>query len=155
LNTEDQSGYDQVKSGGFSVTCQGTSQDATCNGQRAIAISGAHYTGKTDSAQWDHTVSTDAPIVEQGHGSSRKVLSGTIRVQHNLLHTTSLTTVKDTLTFSSNCCFPTGGSVSTQYAGGSLDGKSELMTFGPSCGDATLSDSSKQNQTGLTLHHCL
>lgn len=154
LDTENASGYDKSLSGGFSVTCQGTSSDPTCNGQREITIAGAHYTGKTDRSQWDHTVSTDAPIVEQGHGASRRILSGTVRVQHNLAQVTSLTTIKDPLTHTAGCCYPTGGSISTTFTGGKLDGKTETMTFSSKCGEVQLATVT-QKVTGLTLHHCL
>ncbi len=154
LDTESPSGYDKSLQGGFNVTCKGTAQNATCDGQREIAIMGAHYTGKTDRSQWDHTVSTDEPIVEQGHGSSRRILSGTIRVQHNLAQVTSITTIKDPLTHTAGCCYPTGGSISTTYIGGKLDGKTESMSFGSTCGEANFTNFS-QKQTGLTLHHCL
>jgi hypothetical protein len=155
LDTETASGYDKSLSGGFNVACKGTTGNATCDGQREISILGAHYTGKASSVEWDHTVSTDAPIVEQGHGSSRKILSGTIRVQHNQAKVTSITTIKDTLTHTSGCCYPTGGSISTTYSGGKLDGKTEVMSFTSKCGETTLTDGTSQQQTGLTLHHCL
>ncbi|MFL5813972.1 MAG: hypothetical protein ACJ763_10380 [Bdellovibrionia bacterium] len=155
LDTETVSGYDKSLSGGFNVTCQGTTGNATCDGQREISITGAHYTGKASSLAWDHTVSTDAPIIEQGHGNSRKILSGTIRVQHNLAKVTSITTIKDTLTHTAGCCYPTGGSISTTYAGGKLDGKTEIMSFTSKCGETSLTDGTTQQKTGLTLHHCL
>jgi hypothetical protein len=154
LDTETASGYDKSMSGGFNVTCQGTSSDPTCDGQREITIEGAHYTGKTDRSQWDHTVSTDAPLVEQGHGASRKILSGTVRVQHNLAQVTSLTKIKSTLTHTAGCCYPTGGSIETTFTGGKLDGKTESMTFGSKCGEVQLTTIT-QKVTGLTLHHCL
>jgi hypothetical protein len=154
LDTETPSGYDQSLSGGFTVACQGTASNPTCEGQRQIMISGAHYTGKTDRSQWDHTVSTDAPIVEQGHGASRQILSGKIRVQHNLAHVTSVTTVQETLTHSAGCCYPTGGSILTTFEGGKLDGKTETMSFGPQCGEVKFTDVT-QKASGLTLHHCL
>jgi hypothetical protein len=154
LDTETPSGYDQSLSGGFQVTCKGTSGNATCDGQREIAILGAHYTGKASSADWDHTVSTDTPIIEQGHGGSRQIISGTIRVQHNQAKMTSITTIKDPLTHTAGCCYPTGGSITTTYTGGKLDGKTETMSFTPTCGEVKLANETQQ-QTGLTLHHCL
>ena len=154
LSTEDTSGFDQSKTGGFTVTCQGDGTTNTCDGQRQVSMQGAHYSGQSGRAQWDHTVSTDTGLVIQGHDSSRKVLSGSVRVQHNLAKFTSITTVTTTLTHSAGCCFPTGGSVTTTFVGGKLDGKSETLSYGPGCGASTLTDS-KQQQTGLTLHHCL
>lgn len=153
-DTEEPSGFAEPKSGGSSVVCQGTENDSTCGAQREITILGAHYSGKVASAQWDHTVSTDSPLVVQGSASNRKILSGTIRVQHNLAKMVSVTQVTTPLTHSSGCCFPTGGSVTTTFSGGSLDGKTETLTYGPKCGQATL-DNSEQKISGLTLHHCL
>jgi hypothetical protein len=154
LNTEDTSGYATPKTGGFTVLCQGAGGTATCGGQRQITIQGAHYAGESGRATWDHTVSTDDALVIQGSGATRQVLSGTVRVQHNKAQYTSVTTVTTTLTHSANCCFPTGGSVSTTFSGGPYDGKTETLTFGPTCGASTLTDT-KQQATGLTLHHCL
>src|SRR6185437_4712009 len=101
--------YAKAKTGGFTVTCQGSNDNNTCDAQRQIEIAGAHYTGKLGSAHWDHTVSTDQPIIVQNDGAERKILSGIIRVQDNGLQQTSLTTITSTLTHSSGCCFPTGG----------------------------------------------
>jgi hypothetical protein len=154
LNTEDSSGYREKKSGGFSILCQGSGGTQNCDAQRQLSIAGAHYTGQSGRSLWDHTVSTDVPIMIQGHGENRKVLSGVVRVQHNLLKMTSLTTITSTLTHSADCCYPTGGAVTTTFSGGVLDGKSESMTFGPGCGEASLDNTSHQ-RTGLTLHHCL
>ena len=150
LNTEEISGYDQPKTGGFGVACQGQGGNSTCEAQREITIAGAHYTG----GRWDHTVSTDTPVVIQGHGATRNVLSGTVRVQHNQAKYTSITAVTSTLTHTEGCCFPTGGSIRTTFVGGAFDGKSESMTYGPGCGESTLSDTENQ-RTGLALHHCL
>lgn len=154
LNTEDSSGYDVKKSGGFTVTCQGNGSDNTCGGQRSIVIAGAHYSGISGRGDWDHTVSTDVPLVEQGSGASRRVLSGTLRIQHNVGQYTSIMKIQTALTHTSGCCFPTGGSAVTTFSGGKLDGKSETVTYGPACGDATLV-TSDQKSSGLTLHHCL
>jgi hypothetical protein len=154
LDTETPSGFEKNVSGGFRVACIGTTQDPTCNGQREITIMGAHYTGKTDRSQWDHTVTTDAPLMEQGHGAGRKILSGTVRVQHNLAQVTSVTTIQSPLTHSAGCCYPTGGSVSTTFSGGKMDGKTETMEFTSKCGEVQFTDVTSK-QTGLTLHHCL
>ena len=154
LNTEDSSGYDETRTGGFTVNCQGVEGNATCEGQRQIIINGAHYVGKVGRLDWDHTVSTDTPLIMQGHAEDRKTLSGSIRVQHNLRHYTSVTTITKTLTHSSNCCYPTGGSVSTTFSGGKLDGKTETVEFGANCGEVSLNDTNQQRK-GLTLHHCL
>jgi hypothetical protein len=154
LNTEDNSGYNEAKTGGFTVTCQGAEGNNTCDGQRQIVINGAHYVGQSGRGDWDHTVSTENPLIVQGHGENRRTLSGSISVQNNLLKYTSVTTITSTLTHSSNCCYPTGGTVSTTFSGGTLDGQTESMKFGPGCGTVTLNDT-KQQKTGLTLHHCL
>jgi hypothetical protein len=154
LDTENSSGYSDSKKGGFTVTCQGIGANTTCDGQREITIQGAHYSGQSGRTVWDHTVSTDAPLIVQGHGEGRKVLSGTIRAQYNLAQYQSITTIKSTLTFDKNCCFPTGGSISTTFEGGQFDGKLETVTFGPECGSARL-ENTNQKQIGLMLHHCL
>jgi hypothetical protein len=154
LDTEIESGFSESKAGGFTVVCQGLGANTTCDGQRQITIQGAHYTGQSGRATWDHTVSTDFPITIQGHGEGRKLLSGTVRTQHNQAKYESISTITSTLTFDKNCCFPTGGSISTAFVGGQLNGKTETLTYGPECGEARLEDSSRK-QTGLTLHHCL
>jgi hypothetical protein len=154
LDTEGSSGHFEQKSGGFSVGCQGSGTNATCDGQRQITIQGAHYTGRSGRASWDHTVSTDLPLVVQGHDSSRKVLSGKVRVQHNLAHYVSVTVIEAPLTYQDSCCFPTGGTVTTSFSGGALDGKSEKLTYGPGCGNAQL-ENSDHKQSGFELHHCL
>jgi len=154
LDTENSSGYSSPEQGGFTVTCQGSGLNNTCDGQRQIGIQGAHYTGQSGRGLWDHTVSTVFPVVVQGHGGERKVLSGTLHVQHNLAHYVSLTTVTSPLTYDSNCCLPTGGGITTSFVGGPFDGKTESVSYGPGCGHAVLTDSGL-SQSSLTLQHCL
>jgi hypothetical protein len=154
LNTEDITGFNQARTGGFVVSCQGVSGNETCDGQRQVVIAGAHYTGHSGNDDWDHTVSTDQPLVVQGHGETRKVLSGVVRVQHNLAHVTSITTIVRALTHREGCCLPTGGEISTSFIGGKEDGKTETMTFGPGCGESSLEDT-EHRKSGFALRHCL
>jgi hypothetical protein len=154
LNTEDVSGYQQPRTGGFVVTCQGANGDLTCNGQRQVAITGAHYRGHSGRADWDHTVSTDEPLIIQGQGAARRVVSGKVRVQHNIAEYTTVTTIVEPLVHQWGCCLPVGGKVITAFFGGKRDGKTEVLSFGPKCGESTLEDLDHK-RTGLLLRHCL
>ena len=157
LNTEDVSGFSEHKTGGFSVLCTGTDSNPTCGGEREMMILGAHYHGQSGRGLWDHTVSTEEPVVIQGtnaSGSQQKIVSGKVKVQHNLAQFVSVSTVTSPLTYSEDCCFPTGGSIQTEFDGGPLDGKQETLVFSSDCGNALLNNTQNQLK-GLALKHCL
>ncbi len=149
--TQDSSGYSTPKTGGMTITCGSSG----CSSGRSIVINGVHYTGSSVSLpKWDHTVSTDDPVVMTGTGGTRVISSMTVRVQHNLAQFMSVTTVASPLTHTAGCCFPTGGTISTSYSGGPYDGKSETLVFSSTCGQATLTPSGG-TASSITLTHCL
>ena len=141
--------------GGVVITC-GTGGCATGNG--TLAINGSHLFGTVTLSGfaikiWDHTVSTPAgPLVVSGSGTTRH-LSGTVAVQHNLVRYTAVTTFNAVEYGEPSCCFPTGGSVTTTYQSGPLQGQAETLAFGSACGEAMLTVGGKT--TSLTLLDCL
>lgn len=141
--------------GGVEVTCDA----AGCAQSRTLVIRGSHLTGTVtingkETTIWDHTVSTGASgVTVTGTGTSR-VVSGSVTVQHNILKYTSTATFDAVAYEEVGCCFPTSGSVSTTFTRGANTGKTETLTFGPVCGDATLKTASGATEA-LTLQHCL
>ena len=69
--TADSSGFSAAKTGGFSITCASTASG--CLDGRTISILGVHNVGTTSDLQWDHTVSTDTPVVVTGVGATRTI----------------------------------------------------------------------------------
>lgn len=125
----------------------------------SLAIGGSHLTGTVTvgGAQykiWDHTVSTGASgITISGAGTSR-VVNGAVTVQHNILKYTATSTFDNVSYSNPTCCFPTGGSVSTTVVDGADKGRTETLSFGGVCGEATLTPSAGAAER-LTLAHCL
>jgi hypothetical protein len=118
---------------------------------RTINIGGVHLTGTWGGKTlFDHTVSTGSNITVTGSGSSKQISGGSIIVQHNLAKYVGTISITSPLTYGAFCCVPTGGAVSTALSG-SLSGN-ETMTFGPSCGQATLTNSSGTQK--VSLSHC-
>jgi hypothetical protein len=95
----------------------------------------------------DHTISTTSNLVITGTGASRQITSGTIVLQHNLARYYSTSTVATTLTHSAGCCWPTGGTMTTTYTG-KAGSTTETVTFGPTCGKATVGNAT------VTFTHC-
>ncbi len=120
--------------GGGIVTTFGVSS-------RTIQISGLHRTRTLadGSAGFDHSVRTSEALVVTGVKASgtRKIVSGAIRVDHNKLKFTA-TTAFSNVTWSSTCCYPTGGTVSLTLSGalsGTVSG-----VFSGSCGQVSVTD---------------
>ena len=112
------------------------------NNARSITIAGIHTTGTYSGYEvFDHTIYTASPIIVSTGGI---VTGGTVVVEHNLAKYVATATF-NSLAFTANCCFPTSGSVSTQYS----TGKTETMIFTTTCGVATL------NGASTTLTECL
>ena len=126
-----------------------------CAASRNLTISGSHLTGAVDSVRLrDHTVSTGTDaIIVTGSGPGR-VVTGSVYVQHNLAHVTSLTTFNDVAYGDTACCYPTSGSVTTTFSKGPDQTKTETLAFGASCGDATLTRANG-TMASITLDQCL
>jgi hypothetical protein len=99
-------------------------------------------------------VSTDANGLSVTISGDTRHVSGTVNVQHNLLKYTAKTTFNDVTYGDGACCFPTSGSVTTTFDGGMHAGKSESLSFGASCGEATLTTVNGRT-ISYTLEHCL
>ena len=145
IDTTTASGYATPVSGGTTVVASG--------GNRAITINGIHYvaTGKSGKTLFDHTVSATGVTVV-GPGPSRSITAGTTTVQHNLAKYSAVATITSPLTFQAACCHPVGGSISSTLSGSKTG--TETMTFGPSCGSATLTSTDGTSST-ITINHCL
>lgn len=134
-------------SGGIVVTCK--SADCTTGNGRKVDIPGMHRIAYDSSGTvlLDQSYSTVSSLSITGTGTSRQISSGVVLVQHNLAAIEATSTVISPLTFTAGCCFPTGGTMSTQFTSGLIG--SETMAFGPTCGSASV------NGHGFTLDHCL
>jgi hypothetical protein len=124
----------------------------------SLVINGSHLTGTVEingekGTIWDHTVMTDADgITVTGAGTDR-IVSGTVYVHHNILKFTTATAFDGVTYGNADCCFPTGGSVTTTVVRGTGGNPSESLTFTPVCGESVLTDS--HGTSALTLQHCL
>ncbi len=137
---------------------------SACATSKKLTINGSHLTGTLTPVSgkarewWDHTVTTGtAGISVHGAGTSR-VVTGTVTVQHNLAKftsTTSFNTVGYGQTIDATpCCFPTSGNVTTTFTHGPYAGRTEILTFSTSCGEATLT-LSDGSTSAFTLLHCI
>ena len=98
------------------------------------------------STRFSHSISGSLTVTESASSSTSRVLSGSIKVFHNLLKVVG-TSRFDNVTHSNTCCVPVSGSVTTTFAAGSnvspsiagalVVGKSETLTF-TGCGTASL-----------------
>lgn len=135
------SGYSQTLGGGMEVTCN--SSDCSTSPGRTVTIQGIHRAlyNPSGAKVYDHTVSSTVPFTITGVGSAKVISAGTLQVQHNLAHFVATAAILTPLTFTANCCHPTGGSVDISYVSGSKSG-TETVTFGPSCGMASTNGNS-------------
>ena len=140
---------------GVTVTC---ATDGCTNG--TLVIAGSHLTGTVEpkgrAAQqlFDHTVSTGAQGLTLSGPDGNRVVSGSVTVQHNLAKYTATATFNAVTFGDPSCCYPTSGNVTTTFSDGVHAGKTETLTFGASCGDATLVGPNG-NSAAITLTHCL
>lgn len=121
-----------------------------------ITVNGSHLTGSYNGLTfWNHTVTTGTPLSLTVTSSTKTITSGTLVVQHNLLQTTSTSTFSNVVYSKADCCFPVSGTITTTYSGGSLNGKTETLTFdGSSCGIGTVTKTDGSTAT-LQLIHCI
>lgn len=121
--------------GGGVVTTFGVSN-------RTIQISGLHRarTLADGSAGFDHSVRTTEALLVSGTkaGGTRKIASGAVRVDHNKLNY-SATTSFSNVTWSSTCCYPTGGTL-TLLLSGSLSGAATANFNTGTCGRVSVID---------------
>jgi hypothetical protein len=152
------SGYDPAATlastdDGVIITCGADG----CDISAVLNISGSHLTGTATTTAglsatlWNHTVV--GALFLTGTDTSRTV-TGTVMVEHNIVHRTSITTFNSVIYGDAACCFPTEGSVSTTMENGLRAGKTETLTFGSACGEATLTTFSGAT-AALTLEHCI
>ena len=82
-------------------------------------------------------------------------LSGSVNVYHNLVHVIGTTTLTD-LQFSSGCCTPTGGTITTTFQTGALlskfNGATETLTI-TGCGAANYTGPEGYSGS-VALDHC-
>jgi hypothetical protein len=137
---------------GVDITCGSSG----CAEGGTLAINGSHISGTVDldgvtAKVWDHTVTSSGLTLTSSGGN--RVVSGSVTVQHNIIHALSTTTFNDVTYGDSSCCFPTSGSVSTSYSKG-LVGKTESMEFSSTCGETTFTDTEGKSAS-FTLTQCL
>jgi hypothetical protein len=142
--------------GGVVLTCGA----GGCASGATLVISGSHLTGTITAPSgkqttlWDHTVSTGQNGLSVTTSGSTRTVSGTVTVQHNILKYTAQATLNNVTYGDANCCFPTGGSLSTTFSSGTNAGKTETLSFSAACGEATLTTAHGQTMA-YTLQHCL
>jgi hypothetical protein len=137
--------------GGVVVTCNSSG----CSAGKNVVIDGSHLIGTLNSEKvWDHTVSTGSSgLTVTGEGVGR-VVNGSVVVQHNLAKETATATFNQVAFGETGCCFPTAGSISTTFTSGSNQGKTETLTFSPTCGEGTLTKPDGKT-VSLALKHCI
>ena len=133
-----------------------------CASGLTLKVNGSHLTGMLTTAGgtadrwWDHTVTTGSDGVAVTISGTSRLVSGTVIVQHNLARFTSTTTFNNVEYSDANCCFPTGGNVTTTFSKGPHQGKTETLSFGTGlgCGEATLTKTDGAKEA-FTLKHCI
>jgi hypothetical protein len=153
FDTTSLSGYQTQVAGGVHVDF---GQDASGDPQRTVDIKGIHEVATNvsqNSTRWDHTFYSDPanPMVIVKSGAKKTIPSGNFTLEHNLAKWTAAVTVKSTLSFSADCCHPTGGSIESDYTGSKT--QSETLTFKSTCGEATLT-AADGSSVDVLLKHC-
>jgi hypothetical protein len=97
------------------------------------------------SGVFDHSVDGQVAVDEVA-GASSRVVTGSVKVYHNLLKVVGTATFNDVV-HSDTCCMPIGGSISTVFSAGTnvsptaigklMVGKTETLTF-TGCGTGVL-----------------
>jgi hypothetical protein len=154
------SGWDSTVSpapndGGVVLTCGANG----CDEGGSLVINGSHLTGTVATRRltakiWDHTLSTSPTGLVVTGGPGQRVVNGAVTLQHNILKYTATATFNQVGYGDPGCCFPTSGSVSTEFHGGQNVGKTESLAFGATCGDATFTNAAGVS-TPIVLEHCL
>lgn len=140
---------------GLVATCS----DSGC-ASGTLTINGSHLTGTValaggaPSTIWNHTVSTGAGGLSVTGADTRRVVNGSVTVQHNILKYTATASFNNVGYGEAGCCFPTTGSVTTTFHNGADKNKSESLAFSAICGEATLTTAAG-NVVPITLQHCL
>jgi hypothetical protein len=135
-----------------SVSGSGTTVTTSGGSITSVAIGGVKLVGTKSSGTeaFDHTITG---TVTNSGGS----YSGQVTTYHNLMHVTATSTF-NAVTFSSGCCTPTGGSISTTFSGGGalragFVGITETLTF-TGCGTANYQG--PEGYSGaVTLANCI
>jgi hypothetical protein len=139
---------------GVVLTCGSTG----CAEGKTLVINGSHVTGTveladgSDTTRWDHTI-TSSGLTVTGSETGR-VVTGSVTVQHNIAKYVATVTFNSAGYGDPLCCFPTSGSVTATFSGGSDSGKSETLAFSAACAEATLTTASGTTES-VTLQHCL
>ncbi|MEI6080321.1 MAG: hypothetical protein WCQ53_06780, partial [bacterium] len=87
---------------------------------------------------WSQTIYTDpsAPLVlNQLTRDNRKIISGTIIVDHNTAMFTTTMTFSN-VTYTNGCCYPTGGTVTISVTGSRTE--KDTLTFSSTCDNGIL-----------------
>jgi hypothetical protein len=132
------------------------SLDSDSVAKRTATIRGVNLVGRRVSDKkvfWNQTMTTaeDKPIVISDTGANKQIVSGELVVQHNLANFIGRTEIQSPLTFSANCCHPTGGSIQITFEG-SKSG-SQTLRYSESCGQAELV-AEDGSEASLLLRHC-
>ena len=123
-----------------------------------VSIAGAHY---TITGKMDHTVAEyNSTALTLSYAGTTATVNGSLLVYHNLEKVTGIVTF-DNVIYSAACCLPMGGQVTTAFSAGpngnpasAYVNKTEAMTFGGTCGQATYTDINGTT-SAVTLSHCL
>jgi hypothetical protein len=122
----------------YSYTGMAPSGGGTTVSASSIEIGGIEFLGNKSGGHTvlDHTLYTPTALT-----LNNGAVTGTIVGYNNIAHVTATSTVN--VTFSANCCFPTGGTIKTTFSGGSdanarFIGATETLSFS-GCGSATYS----------------
>jgi hypothetical protein len=146
-------------SGGAVVTFNSSTGTRTQIAFPGINLIAASATG---TAKFNHSITTTGSSATPITLSSGSVTGGTVLVFHNLVQVMGTTTFSS-VSFSSGCCTPTSGTITTAFSAvsgvtptaigsASFVGKSETLTF-TGCGTATYTGPESYSGN-VTLGHC-
>jgi len=121
-----------VRSGGSVLTITGAAS-------RSLSISGVHRRVVQAAGTFGfwHTIYTSSPVLMTVNAGTSTLASGTVVVQHNRVEKTATTDLSG-VTFSSTCCYPTQGTVTTTVTSADASPVTLTSVFSPVCGAMTL-----------------
>jgi hypothetical protein len=156
------SGMTPFTASGASAVSGGTTATLSGSSVTGVAINGVNFVAASSSGStlFNHLLTTSSADGGVALTKSGSQWSGTVVTFHQLVKVIATSTLTN-LTFSSGCCLPTGGSISTSfnttYASSTFiskyNGQTETLTF-TGCGTATYSGP-ESTATSVTLNHCL
>jgi len=141
---------------GTAIPATGVKVAAAVSGSvttRTVTIYGLHRVIKGTQGQRlaDHSITSSGLTVTGTRATADRTVSGSLNLYHNLANYTATQTFTAVKWGSASCCYPTSGTISSNFSG-SVTGTT-LLTFTTTCGAATFQGSDGVS-TSVALSQC-